>query len=537
MSTRHVRPCRRNHPHNPNGPQGFHHGNASPWQRVRLEFLRLSAQVSRVPLCRGEEWPTFQQQVVRRVARPSLRERLRMSATGVDRMSRAATKLLVVACALSLHGAAFSQRAEAYTLTDWMRSWPPYRPATLTAPPPTLPAAAPVATAPPVITTPPVMSTPPAPYIPPATTTPPPVSAPPVVTAPPASVPAPSCAAPPPSYTAPPATSAPPVYAAPAPSCGVPAPVSSCDSRAPYYGPAAPTCGAAAPVAVVPVPPPPPPRRGCLGCFSSLFGLSPTPTVSYRTSWVRVPTTNYRPVTVYDPCSGAPTTQMQACTTFTWRAQRIPYTTNGAVFAQPQPSVAYYAPQAVNYAPAPMVYAAPQPAPPVPYTPPVGSPPTVQGSTPTTSGPAPYMPGGSSAAPADQRPSLVPDTAPIETGRQPLPQVPPDPDLSPPSSAPAGAASGATSTPRPNFRVVPVPDPESAPSTQQTPALPSIFNPNDRTASRELRQVAWAVAPIEWENVRPASRSVAAAPATRVSAPAAAISASSSSDGWHTVRD
>ena len=56
------------------------------------------------------------------------------------------------------------------------------------------------------------------------------------------------------------------------------------------------------------------------------------PYTDYRTTWQRVPVTNYRPVTSTDPTSGCTTTCMRPCTDYQWQLQRIPYTTYRPVY-------------------------------------------------------------------------------------------------------------------------------------------------------------------------------------------------------------
>jgi hypothetical protein len=68
--------------------------------------------------------------------------------------------------------------------------------------------------------------------------------------------------------------------------------------------------------------------------------------------------------------------------------------------------------------------------------------------------------------------------------------------------------------------------------------MPSLFNPNDRTAGRELRQVAWQVAPIEWANAQPARPVATALPVSAsISIPATTTPAAAHSDGWSAVQD
>ena len=57
------------------------------------------------------------------------------------------------------------------------------------------------------------------------------------------------------------------------------------------------------------------------------------PQTSYRTNWVQVPVTSYKPVATTDPCSGCTVTCMRPCTTYRWQAQRIPYTSYRPVYS------------------------------------------------------------------------------------------------------------------------------------------------------------------------------------------------------------
>jgi hypothetical protein len=56
------------------------------------------------------------------------------------------------------------------------------------------------------------------------------------------------------------------------------------------------------------------------------------PQTAYRTSYKRVPVTQYRPVTNSDPCTGCTVTCMKPCTTYTYQCQRVPYTTYRPVY-------------------------------------------------------------------------------------------------------------------------------------------------------------------------------------------------------------
>lgn len=56
------------------------------------------------------------------------------------------------------------------------------------------------------------------------------------------------------------------------------------------------------------------------------------PCTSYRTTYERVPVTQYRPQTRTDPCTGCTVTCMRPCTSYTYRTRRVPYTTYRPVY-------------------------------------------------------------------------------------------------------------------------------------------------------------------------------------------------------------
>ncbi len=51
------------------------------------------------------------------------------------------------------------------------------------------------------------------------------------------------------------------------------------------------------------------------------------PYTAYRSTWERVPVTQYKPVTNTDPCTGCTVTCMKPCTSYTYQMKRVPYTT------------------------------------------------------------------------------------------------------------------------------------------------------------------------------------------------------------------
>lgn len=365
-----------------------------------------------------------------------------------------------------------------------------------------------------------------------------------------------------------------PVYAAPAPSCSAPpvvAPPPACDSRPSYYtAPAAvapaPNCGAA----VAPAPA----AAGVAYVQPVAIAPAPVPQVAYRTTWVRVPTTNYRPVVTYDPATGWPATAMQPCTTYTWQVQRVPADGPGRKFldslrdmfrpAPPVPAqvVGIYAPTAAGapaaagappgsalaepaqampaYAAPPGLNAQPSPGPTVPLSPPTPSPgwapsaapsqpPAIAPAAPTA--PVQAAPGGASGGtqPADIAPRLSPNET---QGLQPIPEnrgYPPSGYGATPAAPPLlGPTQSAQPTP-PTAPLSPVPDPDARKTRTQVPAAPSLYDPDSRTARLLPLNVRWPAAPIQW-SPQPAVTEAA----TPVDAHLPTITRDA--DGWQSVR-
>ncbi|TVS19332.1 MAG: hypothetical protein EA424_08825 [Planctomycetaceae bacterium] len=363
--------------------------------------------------------------------------------------------------------------AQAYTLTDWMRSWPNY----WAAPQPVAPVA-PFTGWPGgvggAVTTPPAVVLPPSAEatIPPIVTTPPPTYT------------------PPPAFTPQPAPAPSPVPVPVAPSCGVGA--TGCDARAPM----APVTTSAPPAQAVR----PSHHKSCFGVLCRLFHHSRR----HQTAWARVPTTTFRPVVTYDPVTGGSTTTMQPCTTYTWQVRRVPFFGLG----RPQPFFQDGSAAPIGYmvSPAPGFIDAGTYAPAAPttpyYTPPAGSP-----AVPPTSVPsplplesAPPAPGASQWQPsnaADQPPTLTPSEA---QGLQSVP--PPRYQQRVPLIDPADTRWPANVNPPSIESLQPLPDPDARPQNEtpqtETPqTVPALFGPNDRTATYRLRPAAM-LTPIVW---------------------------------------
>ncbi len=380
-------------------------------------------------------------------------------------MSRPAVKLQIVACVVLFQAIVGVQCADAYTLTDWMRTWPNYHGPSLPAAPAALP-----------------MTPPMSPLPVPTDTTPPSITIPPPTT-------------PPPTFTPP------PTVTAPATTCAAPATTSS---ASPVYAPAT------------------PPRAG-RGWCDWLFGrraVGYRPEVRYRTQLMRVPTTNYRPVTTYHPVTGTAITNVQPCTTYSWQFRRLPYTTYRPMYAPARaPWVAPNTPVVTGYYPgtvvsAPSTTCAPPSATPY-YTPPPAS--TTPSLPSTPAFPTTPMPSSAPRSlttpgpttPADRAPSLAPNgLSPLENG-QPEPTIRNYPPMEPIEGA-NGKSNGESTDGKSNevkkepappegdiLQLTPVPDPDAGADRNKIQAAPSLFDPNDRTANRSARP-AWSYSTIAW---------------------------------------
>ncbi|MFV1965505.1 MAG: hypothetical protein ACC628_08800, partial [Pirellulaceae bacterium] len=87
-------------------------------------------------------------------------------------------------------------------------------------------------------------------------------------------------------------------------------------SAAPYRGAVAMPGPSACPPTAAPAPCGTPAPQPLIASFA--------PQVRYRTTWVPVPVTRYRPVMATDPTTGCPTTSMQPCNSYTWQLRRVP---------------------------------------------------------------------------------------------------------------------------------------------------------------------------------------------------------------------
>ncbi|HUY32758.1 MAG TPA: hypothetical protein VMV69_08245 [Pirellulales bacterium] len=186
------------------------------------------------------------------------------------------------------------------------------------------------------------------------------------------------------------------------------------------------------------------------------------PQTCYRTQYVNMPTTVYRPVTIADRCTGCPVTTMRPMIAYLPQARQVPYVSYRIVYSNP--AVAYSGLNTVGYA-APAGCSGCGSATPT-YSPAYTPAPATQ----------PYYPGvisGSSAVggPAASGPAA---SGPAQTFQN-------------------GAATGATD----ENRLKPIPDLEiNKDSRRDPPSAPRLIAPDDsRTTYRPLRRAVHVEAP------------------------------------------
>lgn len=223
------------------------------------------------------------------------------------------------------------------------------------------------------------------------------------------------------------------------------------------------------------------------------------PQTCYRTQYVTVPMTTYRPATGCDPCTGCPVTTMRPVIAYVQQARLVPYTTYRAVLTSGSPCMPAYG--AVGYAPssscsgcsaapAAQPYYNAAPASPATISAPMGAAP-IGAASPG----APTLAPGENPPTSSFRPLLVPSGPIISTG-------------------PAAAANGATTETRQKPIDMPKKSEAKSPTEGQTPAnkspeknaetdagstslAPKLINPGDRTTMRGDSAVRFAVHRIE----------------------------------------
>lgn len=229
------------------------------------------------------------------------------------------------------------------------------------------------------------------------------------------------------------------------------------------------------------------PQRGC-SLFRWPFVRGYEPQIRYRTRFVRVPVTSYRPVVTTDPATGCPTTCMQPCVRYAWRLRRVPVVRYRPIFSwsrwgQPAAVPSVVAPASAGCSSCGPGY--------------LGS------SVGTTIAP--------SWTPAPQA-TTVPGTGNTGSGLAPVPADIP-PSLSPgeiqpsqPQSPNSGASSSSyrltpPSNASPSTSVRPIPDPENE-------VYRPTLQPPQSTATRDRTAMAtpWPVVPIQWSAVETSRR-------------------------------
>lgn len=234
--------------------------------------------------------------------------------------------------------------------------------------------------------------------------------------------------------------------------------------------------------------------------------LQSVPRSAYRSTWVRVPVTRYRPVPgVASTAYGVPATQ--PCSGYEWRLRRVPVTTFlpfadywGHHFGPQQQVSNFGAPAAapcVTYGTA------------IPQTSPQGSPyyPAQPGTVPLN--PTPASPSaGNGDVPADRAPSLNPSGIPSNTRSMNFP----NPAISVPQATAkanldeqSGDGQSTTQTRRDNyFNVRPIRDPESKSGRGVVDDVPQLLAPGNHAATNDPsgQARAWQVVPIQWESVQ-----------------------------------
>ncbi|MCH7728570.1 MAG: hypothetical protein IH991_19120 [Planctomycetes bacterium] len=226
----------------------------------------------------------------------------------------------------------------------------------------------------------------------------------------------------------------------------------------------------------------PPLARGFSGASSRVGYL---PQTSYRSQWVRVPVTSYRPTIMADPTTGMQVSAMLPCTSYQWQLRRMPVTIyrrpffsrlfGGRAYRVPAATPTYSSmgcsscptSSAITFAPSTFA-------------------PTMVSPTPATTGGAITTPGPGSE-PADQAPSLNQlhsrtQGASSRAGSQ----VNRGPALPP---LPTKRTDG--------LNIKPVPDPDASPRPLKSIEPPPLLDPRGKTAAYPVRQ-AWAATPIKW---------------------------------------
>jgi hypothetical protein len=254
-------------------------------------------------------------------------------------------------------------------------------------------------------------------------------------------------------------------------------------STTPTYG-AAPSYGAASPADPCCAPP-------------QVQTVNYVPQTCYRTQYVSVPVTTYRPVVGRDPCTGCPVTCMQPATSYVQQARLIPYTTYRPVLSNPCCGAATtgYVARYATYAPTASCGGCSGSAPPVTYAAPAAGTP-YYGNPPFSGNTTSSATDAAAAAPTLAPERGSPGTPTFKQERQK-----PIRTLDDTEPKDGGSKDGADS------------ETGKASGTGGT-LSPRLFQPNDRTTSYPILRAG--TRPVSYrETNRPATDSDGWRPSTR----------------------
>jgi hypothetical protein len=204
-----------------------------------------------------------------------------------------------------------------------------------------------------------------------------------------------------------------------------------------------------------------------------------------------------------DPVTGASSTSMQPCTTYTWQVQRVPFFGLG----NPQPFFidGTAAPPGYMVSPAPGFIDSATSAPAAtstPYYAPQTVPPAASPLAPSPAGTrVPGDSGWERSNGAEEKPTLTPGEA---QGLQRVPATGHYPRV--PLSDPVDTRWPANVNPPSSAPVQPVPDTDRPSENEAAPVTPALFGPNERTAIHLVRPAS-LLAPIVWPD-QPATSDV-----------------------------
>ncbi|HVW38282.1 MAG TPA: hypothetical protein VHB99_13295 [Pirellulales bacterium] len=232
------------------------------------------------------------------------------------------------------------------------------------------------------------------------------------------------------------------------------------------------------------------------------------PQTCYRTQYVTVPVTTYRPAMGCDPCTGFPVTTMRPVIAYVQQARLVPYTTYRAVMTAPvglglpvMGSVGY-APSAgcssCSAAPAAQPYysAAPAPIAAPAAVAPIGSASPGAPTLAPTENPAtstftqrPYIPSGpiiSSSPVAPASPPAAVNSGTLETRQKPI-ELPKKPE----QKSSSGESTDGKS------RAKDAPESKAESDADSASSAPRLINPGDRTTMHVDGAVKFAVHRVE----------------------------------------